>query len=141
MNTITATRVDAPKGAGLQIHDCAICGHEELAHPVWLRDNATGHVFPAGTGCAAKALGRSIADLEADIAAERLAAAPDQVRRAYGWFALCLPGRVTPAFIKDAAARSCGGGMAAGEAAADIYRALKRAGRARSAFYKDARGA
>jgi hypothetical protein len=54
--TTTAYRlVPAPRFAQFTAYDCAVCEHEELAHPVFL-DGPNGQ-FAAGTGCAAKLLG------------------------------------------------------------------------------------
>lgn len=48
-------RLTAPPALSAFVEmDCALCGHESLAHPVWLLGPAG--VIAAGTGCAAVAL-------------------------------------------------------------------------------------
>jgi hypothetical protein len=53
--TTTYRIAPAPKLASQYEWDCALCGHETLARPVFLSGPA-GVVFAAGTGCASVAL-------------------------------------------------------------------------------------
>lgn len=53
--TTTYTITAAPKFSDFFETDCRICGHAELAKPVWLR-SSDGVTFPAGATCAAKAI-------------------------------------------------------------------------------------
>jgi hypothetical protein len=123
----------APKLASQYEWDCALCGHETLARPVFLAGPA-GNVFAAGTGCAAKALGLDAAAFAADIAAvevrDTLAARP-ALENAWSMFLVCLPGRVTAKFTADALA--CSYGATALEVArlAECYKALARVGAVR----------
>lgn len=126
-------RVNAPKHASMYAPTCAVCGHEELEHPVWLSDGR-GDAFPAGTGCAARLLGTSIADLEADIATSLIREADERLMTALRTFFVDLPSRVTPQYLAHVATRVTRYGgtdspAQVAEAAASIYRALKRAKR------------
>lgn len=47
--------VDAPKQVGMRDHDCAFCEYESLKRPVWVSNG--GNAVPAGTRCAAIAMG------------------------------------------------------------------------------------
>ncbi|MHB1772055.1 MAG: hypothetical protein ACYCST_09980 [Acidimicrobiales bacterium] len=46
--------VPPPRYAWLRVWDCQICGHESLAHPVFIE--ADGERVAAGSGCAARLL-------------------------------------------------------------------------------------
>lgn len=47
--------VDTPKGSDMREHDCAFCEFESLKRPVWVSNG--GNAVPAGTRCAAIAMG------------------------------------------------------------------------------------
>lgn len=128
-------RVDAPRGAEFQAHDCHRCGHPDLEQPVWLA-SPTGSPTPFGTDCAAILLGIPRLELEAELAAvdleELLAREP---RAAAGWelFVLCLPSRVSRAFLADVRDRM--GATVGPTVLRDlerIYRALRRSEKVRT---------
>jgi hypothetical protein len=124
---------DTPRHAGMYSYNCLECGHEDLARPVFLL--ADGHLIAVGTGCAAKLTGRPAAEFECDIAAARLAeiiaAAPFVAPQVWGWFKICLPGRVTPKFIAETVARFGRNTAEMVDEIAAIYRAAAKVGRVR----------
>lgn len=129
MSTTTYTITAAPKFAGMMTFDCADCGHQELGRPVFLAADGCGCIA-VGTGCAARLTGLPLARIEAHLAVARLAdiiADTVTARDIWAWFAICLPGRVTPKFIADTAARYGVRHADMIAEVADIYRAVRRA--------------
>jgi hypothetical protein len=122
-----------PKHTEFVCFDCHVCGHEELGRPVFVTNGST--TIAVGTGCAANLIGEKFANVEAQIAATRLAelfAADDLAERAWRDFAMCLPQRVTPKFIRDTAK----GGLfripvETVEAVAALYKPINRVGMVR----------
>ena len=100
----TYARTEAPKHSDFIAHDCARCGHEELAHPVWIAERGSNNPRPYGTGCAAHLLGISEAALLANIAAEEIASNP-RIANLQSWYNIVRPGRFTAKLARDTAKR------------------------------------
>jgi hypothetical protein len=132
MNTATTyTICEAPKFAGFRIWNCAECGHEELARPVFLAIN--GQTISVGTGCAAKLTGRPAAEFDADLAIARLgeiAANSENARQIWGWLRITLPGRITPKYIAETVARYRDAELV--DTICGLYKVINRVGRVRA---------
>lgn len=124
MTATTYHRVDAPRYASMIEHDCAECGHEALARPVFLATPA-GATIAVGTGCAAKLLGVKVTTLAADLAADEIIAlAADNCQARQAWYDLLitLPARITPKYMEWLTGRN--GEVA--EKVADLYKIVKK---------------
>ena len=114
----------APRFAQFTCFDCADCGHPELGRPVFLTSES-GNVAAYGSGCAARLLGTTAAEVEAKVAADTIAA-DEMVAAIFGFISCCLPGRITVKFTNELAARFSWATEGQLAAAVDAYKALAK---------------